>query len=158
MLTTRRRLASIKARLAARSWRSMRTLGQGDHLNCREQRCVADLRQVTAQGIARAVAHRQIKGGDHLVAVTGDLSGEGCGSRVFDDLDAEVGEHREQIIGLICAKGGLAYDGRDLGHAQIFLLAATRNQVDDLIAECLGRSARLCPVALSTHGLANTHL
>ena len=77
--------------------------------------------------------------------------------RVFDDVDAEVGEHHQQVVDLVGGKLRLARHRSDLGGVQVVLFAALGDEPDDLVAERLGGVARPGYIGELAHGFTNTH-
>ena len=131
-------------------------LGQGDLLRGRQERDTADLRKVGAHRVARVVggARVEVGGGRHGVDRVACRAGR---ARRFDDVDAEVGKHDKQVLGLAAAEVRLAHHSGDLRALEVLLLASLRDQTDDLVVHRLGKVARPGCVSI-THAHESTRI
>ena len=125
------------ARLATMSRASMR-LARATSCGAVSSAHAADLREVGAHRVARLVGGAQVEIGGGRHGARPGRRGRAGRPRRFDDVDAEVGEHHEQVVGLVAAELRVAHHGGDLRRLKVVLLATLRDEADDLVAERLG--------------------
>ena len=99
-------------------------LGQRHLFDGREQRYLAHGREVHAHGVRGGRLDREVELRRWLVCVAALVCGR-CGDGfAFDDVDAEIGEHREQLFDLVWCDVDVVQRGQDLGAVQVALFAA----------------------------------